>query len=410
MTAHSAPAATPSRLRWLLLFGVWLVYGCFGLIAVSLSPLVQRIESDLGFSHAAMGSIMGVWQLVYIGAAVPCGLLLDRVLSRWSLLLGASLIAVSALGRSLATDYWTLLFAVGLFGIGGPIISAGAPKVIASWFEGKDRGLAMGIYMTGPALGGVAALTLTHSLLLPAFDNDWRPIFKLWAGLALGAGLLWWLLASHTKVRAHEVAQARDDAANSDARLGVRALLAIPGVQLVMLMSVGAFLFNHGLNNWLPEILRQGGMTLVQAGYWAAFPTLVGIVGSLVIPRLATPERRFGILLALFLIAAGASILLQFIAQPWLSLGLLLQGIARSAMMTVLILTLVELPGIGQRNAGAASGLFFSAAEIGGVLGPLGLGVIYQATGGFDWSLAMLCAVAFLLALAVGRLRRIAVG
>ena len=101
-------------------------------------------------SHSAMGSVMGAWQLVYIFAAVPCGVLLDRIGGRNALLIGALLIAVSAIGRSLAQDYWSLLLAVMLFGIGGPIISSGAPKVVAELFSGSQRGLAMGIYMTGP--------------------------------------------------------------------------------------------------------------------------------------------------------------------------------------------------------------------------------------------------------------------
>ena len=100
-------------------------------------------------------------------------------------------------------------------------------------------------------------------------------------------------------------------------------------------MSVGVFFFNHGLNNWLPELLRSGGMTLLQAGYWAAIPTLIGLMGSLLIPRLATPGRRFQILIILSLVAAGASILLHFQSEPLLFTGLLLQGLARSSLMTV---------------------------------------------------------------------------
>ena len=30
--------------------------------------------------------------------------------------------------------------------------STGAPKIIAQWFKGSERGLAMGIYITGPVL------------------------------------------------------------------------------------------------------------------------------------------------------------------------------------------------------------------------------------------------------------------
>jgi MFS family permease len=133
------------------------VYASFGLIAASIAPLVVPIEADLGMSHAAMGSLMGAWQLVYIFSAIPGGMLLDRIGVRFALLIGIVLIAVSAMGRALADGYFSFLLAVMVFGIGGPIISSGAPKLVAELFRGSQRGFAMGIYMTGPALGGVAA-------------------------------------------------------------------------------------------------------------------------------------------------------------------------------------------------------------------------------------------------------------
>jgi cyanate permease len=149
-------------------------------------------------------------------------------------------------------------------------------------------------------------------------------------------------------------------------------------------------------------------MSLVEAGYWAAVPTVIGLLGSLLIPRLATPRRRFNILVGLSLCAASASILLHFQFEVLLFSGLLLQGIARSALMTVLILTLVELPGIGERYVGVASGLFFSAAEVGGVLGPVSLGLLYDYSGGFDSGLYMLTGVSILLAIGAHRLKGLA--
>ena len=59
--------------------------------------------------------------------------------------------------RSIANGYLLLFLAVALFGVGGPLVSVGAPKLIASWFEGKERGLAIGIYSTGPTIGAVTA-------------------------------------------------------------------------------------------------------------------------------------------------------------------------------------------------------------------------------------------------------------
>jgi cyanate permease len=394
-------------LRWLLLFGLWLTYFAFGAIAVSLAPLVLPIQSDIGLSHAAMGSIMGAWQFVYIGAALPAGILLDRLGARPALVIGVVFIALSAFGRALADEYWQLLAAVMLFGAGGPIISSGAPKVVTEIFQGSQRGLAMGIYMTGPTLGGILVLTLTHSVLLPLFDDDWRMIMVLWGIVAVMAGVSWFIIASligpEVEGFSEGAAAADESESQDDGRSRVRALLKIPGVPLVLAMSVGVFLINHGLNNWLPELLRNGGMTLIEAGYWAALPMLIGIAGSLTIPRLATPERRFHILFGLCLAAAAACLLLTIHETPAVVSALMIQGLVRSSMMTVLILTLMELPGMRTGQAGTASGLFFSAAEIGGVLGPLSLGVANDVTQGCDAGLYGLSAIS--MAMMIGALK-----
>ena len=71
-------------MRWLILAGLWLCYASFGVTVASLAPLVPVIQADLQMSQSAMGSVMGAWQLVYIVAAIPCGMLLDRLGGRWA--------------------------------------------------------------------------------------------------------------------------------------------------------------------------------------------------------------------------------------------------------------------------------------------------------------------------------------
>ena len=381
-------------MRWLLLFGLWFVYFSFGAVAASLAPLVALIQAELSLSHAAIGSVMGAWQFVYIGAAIPAGILLDRLGGRLALTIGVILIGASALGRAWAADYWQLLAAVMLFGIGGPIISSGTPKVVTEIFTGSQRGLAMGIYMTGPTLGGILALTLTHSVLLPLLNGSWRQLMTFWSAIALLAAVSWFCIASIAGPRVQGFSAGNRAPNKESSRSTIRSLLRIPGVPLVLAMSVGVFLINHGLNSWLPELLRSGGMSMVQAGYWAALPMLIGILGSLTIPRLATPARRFVILSLLCLAAVFSTLMLTSTNAPTLTSALLIQGLVRSSLMTVLILTLVELPGMKTEQAGTASGLFFSAAEIGGVLGPVGLGLTYDLTSGFNAGLYALSAVA----------------
>ena len=227
-------------MRWLVLFGVWVIYFTFGLVVTSLAPLVKLIEHDLGMSHAQMGTVMGAWQLVYIAAALPCGILLDRLGSRWALLLGALCVAASSYGRGQADSFYGLLLAVMLFGIGGPIISAGAPKVIARWFQGQSRGFAMGVYVTGPAVGGVVSLTFTHGWLLPLFEQDWRRILMLWAALAALSGVLWWGLASLPGIRCPVMAiQGEGDAYGTMMQLDAIARQVSGPCELVKLADCG---------------------------------------------------------------------------------------------------------------------------------------------------------------------------
>lgn len=170
-----------------------------------------------------MGAILGAWPLVYVLAAIPCGLFLDKIGLRVGLFTATLVIALSAILRSLADTPIEMLLAVAVFGIGGPLISVGAPKLIASTFTGKDRGLAMGLYVTGPSVGAIATLSLTNDVLLPMM-GDWRGVMLFHAGTAIVGGIIWlgmaWLARLPRVSADHEAFDRRaffcDDARPSD--------------------------------------------------------------------------------------------------------------------------------------------------------------------------------------------------
>ena len=360
------PSSHPHR--WVMLGGVWLLYCCFGLTVASLAPLVAPISADLGLSHSAMGSVLGAWPLVYIASAVPCGAIMDRMGPRRALFIAAAVVAVSTVLRGVAEGHLSLFLAVAVFGLGGPLISVGAPKVIAQWFSGPSRGFAMGAFFTGNAVGGIAALSLTNSVVLPLMGS-WRGVVLVYGLFVLLAGVVWLIIGAHPASRAVE-AQAAAEEGRVSYFSAVAELVQLPVVRTMLIMGIFIFFFNHGLNNWLPEILRTGGMDPVRAGFWSAIPTAVGVIGALTIPRLAIPERRFIILGILFFAAACASLLLHAAEGPLLFAGLMLQGMARGSMTTIALLILMEAPEVGARRTGSVSGMYFSAAEIGGVMGP----------------------------------------
>ena len=375
-----------------MLGGVWLIYFGFGLLSAAMAPLIDPVSRDLGLSYTTMGAILGAWPLVYIVAAAPCGAFVDRVGLRWSLFLAALILAASGGLRVVAFDAVSLFVAVGLFGIGGPLISIGAPKAIAQWFRGAERGFAMGVYITGPALGNMLALVLTNSVLMPLSGGSWRQVMLIHTGFILAAGLAWFVLGGHRVNRAVErAARHRESVAGQLAVFAM--LLRLPSIRVILAMSIGAFFLHHALGNWLPEILRSGGMDASAAGLWSGVPTAIGIAGALLIPRYATPPRRFAILFALSLSTGAGALMLLAAGVPALVAAVILQGVARGSLIAVMILVLMETRGVDPRHTGAAVGLFFSAAEIGGVLGPLAIGAASDLTGGFDAGLWLLGAV-----------------
>lgn len=372
-----------------MLGGVTFIYSSFGLIGSGIAPLITPIRADLGLSQSAMGFILGAWLLVYIAMAVPAGAVVDRYGLRRALAAGAALLALSGFLRAVAPNGVTLFLAIALFGVGGPLISVGAPKLVSTWFGAKERGKALGIYISGLSAGGVLALFTANSVLMPLFDDSWRLTLTVYAGVAAVACMVWLLIG-------RDVAPGRGGGAQSSWR-DFPALLRIPVVRLMLAMTVGSFLLLHAYSNWLPEMLRDTGMSAKEAGLWAAGAMALGIPGALIIPRLASPRRRIPILFCCFAATGVCSLLIGSGTAALLALGLAVLGAVRSSITPVSLLTLMEAPRVGARNMGAAGGLYFTTGEIGGVMGPLLMGVLADATGGFGSGQLLLTGIAVVL-------------
>ncbi len=398
----TAPGPAPHPYRWVMLAGLWLLYFSFAVSMLSVAPLVYVVMAELGMNRGEMGMVLAAWQFTYILSSLPCGSLMDRFGPRWMMFVASLVIAASVMLRGLAVDHWTLLLAVMVFGLGGPLISSGAPKVVDQWFSGSERGLALGVYFTGNGCGSIFAVALTNGFVLPAVGGDWRDVMFAYAGMIALTGLVWLAIGSHPR--------SRGLAAGGGERLPMLRLFVLlvrdPVVRVVLLMGLLILFYVHGTYHWMPDLLRSYGMTPTAAGYWSALPTLFGMGASLAIPRLATPERRFGILFALFASAGLATVLVWTAWEPLLAAGLVLQGVCRGAMTTVVLLYLMDNETSGSR-IGTASGLFFSVGEIGGVLGPVSMGAVAHWTGDFDASLFMMTGIAALLVLVLLRLRAV---
>ena len=385
---------TNIRYRWVMLAGVWLAYFSFGVVQGGIPPLIGPVSEDLGLNRSTMGTVLGAWPLIYILTAIPAGALLDRFSLKFTIMAGILFIGLSGLLRAVAVDYKTILFAVMVFGIGGPFISIGAPKLISTWFSESDRGRAMGIYLTAPAIGRILVLSATNSLLMPLFNNSWRLALLTLSGVAFATSVIWILIARDLKTSNSEAGQKKDLLSSLKT---FPDLVRIREVRLILIIVLGMFLFNHATNNWLPEILIEKDMGSSKAGLLAAIPVATGAIGSVIIPQIAKPQSHRAIMFFLFSVAAACTICLIYFENSLLVGTLILLGISSRGVMPIIMLTLISL--VGSKKTGAAGGLYFTAGEVGGVMGPILLGVSADLFSGFTPGLIFLSGLCVVLSL-----------
>ena len=385
----------------------WLAYCAFGVAVGSLAPLVSPIMRDLGLTSGRMGLVLGVWQLVYVFTAIPLGVAVDRLGVRRSVALALVLIILSLVLRAAAGSFWTLLASVALFGVGGPVVSIGVPKIVAEWFPARERGRAAGFYTTAPTIGAIVVLATAAGVLL-RLVGSWRLVMLVLAVAGCSALLLWMLgyrdpptvgrspAPGGTPVRPPPAARVRG-------RWLV--LLRERNMRLLLVLAVGTFAVNHGLNAWQPTYLEEAGFHLAAAGRWTAVGTLCGLLTALIVPGLSRPgARRKALVVLLLAVAAGLAGMTVLRSGPLLAASWL-TAMARAPVLALMMLLLMEQPGVGARHLGLGAGLLFAAAEIGGFGGPALLGVVRDLAGGLAPTMLGMAAVSLLMIVTILRLR-----
>lgn len=386
--------ADTSLSRWLVLGSLWALYASFGLVAGSLAPLLSQIRLDLGMSHAAMGAALGAWPFVYLAVSAIAGKLLDRYGLHVGLAAGAVLISASALLRAGAQSGTTLWFAVAVFGLGGPFISIGAPKLVTEWFAAEERGLAVGLYSTASSLGAITALVIADPLRVAT--GHWRWVMVIFAAVSLTSGLLWVVVSSQNPLR--NKPELIDDQHEG--------LWRDPTVRRILFLAFAIFFVGHALNGWMPEMLRTGPWSTRGAAWLTAGGITIGVIGSLIIPGQVNAYKRPQFLITMFVAMAVCVWALAASSQTLHIFAIAVIGIVRVCSVPMAMLMLMSSRSVPDARMGTAGGLFFTAGELGGVSGPWVIGIARQNSADFGSSVAVLSVVAVISAISCWRFWR----
>ncbi len=360
--------------------------------ASSVGPVLQEIRDGLGMSSGVAGAMTGLPGLCFgLAGALAVGFA-RRVGMTAGIAIGLVAAAAGLLLR-VTTDNVPLFLVLTVLALAGMAVGN---VLVPAWIKVHGHAVVlMTIYGTGLVVGG----TLGSLLTAPATEaaDSWRAALGVWGLLLLLALPLWiWLAVRERRSPTeHQVHGPAPTGRIAHSRTAV-ALTVLFGIQ-----SMHAYV-QFG---WLPQIYRDAGLAASTAGALQALLSSVGIVGALVMPTVIARSRglhawmiSFGVLLAM----GYAGLLVAPATVPWLwALMLGASGLA-FPMAISLITARTRHPTVTAQLSGFVQPVGYALAAV----GPFLVGIIHDATGGWNLILVLLMATSLPLTLAGLRVAR----
>jgi len=331
------------------------------------TPLLAPIAESMGVSFARLGALVSVALLSYSLAALPAGLLADRLGSRLVILLSMALPSLGCLVVSAGVSYPLMATGFMIVGLGAGLYHPSSFAMLSLVASDDDRGRCLGIHGAGGNIGMMLAPFVTAAV---ATWTGWRGAFLFWG--FLGTGLT--LLALAT-LKTGRVAMAK--ASPKDARRPVLSTMLL--WTLVLSAFYGAL--NNVASNYLPAYLQTNvGQVLLLSGVFTAFMFGCGIAGQVLGGYWSD---RFGLASALY--GGMASVMLGVIVLPlsrWaplILLSLLMLGLGLFVLQPVMAVMVAQ--HAAHTTVGLSFGLFFSFQYVAGAAAVFLSGFLADSAG-----------------------------
>jgi sugar phosphate permease len=366
--------------RWVMLAVAWAAFMTSFIDRLAWSSVSVAFSHSVALPLAALGVFVSAFYAGYVISNVAAGLASDWLGPR--LILGGSLVL---LGISTFLFGWAGSIAVGIalqaiMGLTAGADYAAGVKLIATWYPARERGRAMGIFMTATSL----AVVLTNLIVPWVLGHmGWPGVYHVLGMFTAGLGVLAWLLVRDAP------AAPRQPAVRPDAL----ALFRDRTMLLLGLAGFGALWGTWGFAFWAGALMTRGyGLSVTQAGYVVALfgagavvaKPAIGLVSDLLGQRKWLVVICLGFFVATLLVFSQLSTLTAFkVMAPVLGIG----AFAYSPLMNTMV---AEAAGRGLAASGA--GLTNAFWGLGNVIVPTVVGLVYQATGSFASAFVTLAA------------------
>ena len=401
--------AKPTGVRWkiflLMLFLISINY----IDRASLSVAMPLISKEFDLDPAMQGLILSSFFWTYAFMQVPGGMLADRFKPR--IVIASATIFWGAFQAiaAVATNWPVLLLTrLGLGASEAPIYPAGG-KLNAIWMTQTERGRGATLLDGGAPLGAALG-SIVIAWLIAAF-NSWRIAFVIAGVGTMLCGLLAWYYirnaprqhpsVNEAEARYIEQSHALEDAGTPVSRGG--GWMSYFRYRSVWCMCLGWMFFNttfYGLLTWMPTYLFKVHnfdiKTLGGASFIIFFSGFVGElvggwIGDFWRSRGGSPNLVFRTLFGIAAILATISIFfVAYVTDPVAVVVLL------SATLFFLrwcgMYWAIPSALAGRGKSGFLGGCMNLGGNIAGILTPLIVGFIVQATGSYFLALMFFAA------------------
>ncbi len=356
---------------------------------ICISAAAPFIMEDLHLTVVQMSLVFGAFTLAYSLFEIPSGWMGDRYGPRRVLTRIAIWWSAFTMLSGTARGFSSLVAIRFLFGAGEAGAFPNIARSFSYWFPTAERGQANGVMFFGSRVGGMLAVPLTL-LLIRQWGWRWSFVACGSVGLAWAAGWYAWYRdrpEEHPQVNAQEIAWIEQDTVKEteNAATPWRSLLASRNLYTICIMY---FAFGYGLYfyfTWLPTFLiRELGFSLFAGGIFAALPFLLAgiadVVGGWTTDWLAAHrglrQARCGLGFVAFTTCAALLVCSTIAVHP-IARAVLIAFALASADMALSACWAVCLD-VGASHAGVVTGFMNTFGNLGGLVGPLVVGLAVQ--------------------------------
>ncbi|MDQ2878929.1 MAG: MFS transporter [Pseudomonadota bacterium] len=156
-----------------------------------LALLKPTLETQFAWSDQDYANMGTAFQLATAVAFLGTGWFIDRVGLRLGFAIGVAVWSIAGMAHAMVTTVAGFLSARVVLGVGESVGTPAAVKSAATYFNHRDRQLALGIGNTAPNVGAIITPLFIPAL---ALTYGWQAAFLLAGGLGLIWVIVWFLL------------------------------------------------------------------------------------------------------------------------------------------------------------------------------------------------------------------------